>query len=69
MTNAHMEQEKKYRYGAGFLAAIAYNLVRTFEMEQTSILELISGTTIPYLTILATNQRWISRVKKANQKL
>jgi kynurenine 3-monooxygenase len=34
-----------------------------------SILELISGTTIPYSTILATNQRWISRVKKANQKL
>ena len=33
MTNAHLEEEKKYRYGTGSLEAIAYNLVRTFEME------------------------------------
>ena len=33
MTNARLEKEKKYRYGAGSLEAIAYNLVRTFEME------------------------------------
>ena len=33
MTNAHLEKEKKYRYEAGSLEAIAYNLVRTFEME------------------------------------
>ncbi|MGL5881280.1 MAG: FAD-dependent oxidoreductase [Xenococcaceae cyanobacterium] len=34
-----------------------------------SLLELISGTAIPYSTILANHQRWISRVKKVNQKL
>ncbi|HEY9769943.1 MAG TPA: NAD(P)/FAD-dependent oxidoreductase [Coleofasciculaceae cyanobacterium] len=33
-----------------------------------SLLELISGTTIPYSTILSTHRRWISRVKKANRK-
>lgn len=33
MTNAHMAEEKKYHYDAGSLEAIAYNLVRTFEME------------------------------------
>ena len=33
MTNARLEKEKKYRYEAGSLEAIAYNLVRTFEME------------------------------------
>ena len=33
MTNAHMSKEKKYRYESGSLEAIAYNLVRTFEME------------------------------------
>ena len=33
MTNAHMAKEKKYQYEASSLEAIAYNLVRTFEME------------------------------------
>ncbi len=33
-----------------------------------SLLELISGTRIPYSTILSTHRRWISRVKKANRK-
>ena len=33
MTNARLEKEKKYRYEMGSLEAIAYNLVRTFEME------------------------------------
>ena len=33
MTNAHLEKEKKYSYGADSLEAIAYNLVITFEME------------------------------------
>jgi kynurenine 3-monooxygenase len=33
-----------------------------------SLLELISGTTTPYSTILSAHRRWISRVKKANQK-
>ncbi len=33
-----------------------------------SLLELISGTTIPYSTILSTHRRWILKVKKANQK-
>jgi kynurenine 3-monooxygenase len=48
------------------LAQILHRLFPKYFLP--SLLELISGTTIPYSTILSAHQRWISRVKKANQK-